>query len=211
MKKILVIEDEPEMRRNITALLRYKEYEPIAAENGCLGVEMARREKPDLILCDVMMPELDGFGVLRALQADSKLALIPFIFLTAKGEKDDLRSGMNLGADDYLTKPVANNDLVQAIEARLSRSARQGKRKFEPDFSSAQPLLKLGLTPRATETLLWLCQGKTNSDIATILGITESTVKKHVQEIFEKLGVETRGAATVRALEVLHSGESSTP
>ena len=205
MKKILVIEDEPEMRRNITALLRYKEYEPIAAENGRLGVEMARREKPDLILCDVMMPELDGFGVLRALQADVKLALIPFIFLTAKGEKDDLRSGMNLGADDYLTKPVANNDLVHAIEARLSRSARQAKREFKPDFSSTQPLLKLGLTPRAAEALLWLGQGKTNSDIATILGISESTVKKHVQEIFEKLGVETRGAATVRALEVLSS------
>src|SRR5258706_431914 len=201
---ILVIEDEPEMRRNITALLRYKEYEPIAAENGRLGVEVARREKPDLILCDVMMPELDGYGVLRALQADANLALIPFIFLTAKGEKDDLRSGMNLGADDYLAKPVANNDLVQAIEARLSRSARQAMREFKADFSSTEPLLKLGLTPRAAETLLWLSQGKTNPDIATILGITESTVKKHVQAIFEKLGVETRGAATVRALEVLN-------
>jgi DNA-binding NarL/FixJ family response regulator len=209
MKKILVIEDEPEMRRNITALLRYKEYEAVAAANGRLGVEMAGREKPDLILCDVMMPELDGYGVLRALQADSKLALIPFIFLTAKGEKHDLRSGMNLGADDYLTKPVANNDLVHAIEARLSRSARQAKREFKPDFSTAEPLVKLGLTPRAAETLLWLSQGKTNSDIATILGITESTVKKHVQEIFEKLGVETRGAATVRALEVLNAGDAA--
>ena len=211
MKKILVIEDEPEMRRNITALLRYKAYEPIAAENGRLGVEMARREKPDLILCDVMMPELDGYGVLRALQTDAKLALIPFIFLTAKGEKDDLRSGMNLGADDYLTKPVANNDLVEAIEARLSRSARQAQREFKSDFSSAEPLLKLGLTPRAAQALFWLSQGKTNPDIATILGITESTVKKHVQEIFEKLGVETRGAATLRALEVLNTGDSSTP
>jgi len=150
-----------------------------------------------------MMPELDGYDVLRALRADAKLALIPFIFLTAKGEKDDLRSGMNLGADDYLTKPVGNNDLIQAIEARLQRSAQQIKREFKPDFSSAAPLVNLGLTPRAAETLLWLAQGKTNSDIATILGITESTIKKHVQEIFEKLGVETRGAAAVRALETL--------
>jgi DNA-binding NarL/FixJ family response regulator len=205
MKKILVIEDEPEMRRNITALLRYKEYEPLAAENGRLGLELARRENPDLILCDVMMPELDGHGVLAALQEDANLGLIPFIFLTAKGEKEDLRSGMTLGADDYLTKPVGNSDLVQAIEARLRRAARQAKREFKPDFSSADPLVKLGLTPRATETLLWLAQGKTNSDIAAILGITESTIKKHVQEIFEKLGVETRVAATVRALEVLSS------
>ena len=205
MKKILVIEDEPEMRRNITTLLRYYDYEPVAAENGRVAVEMARREKPDLILCDVMMPELDGYGVLQELQSDASLAQIPFIFLTAKGEKDDLRSGMNLGADDYLTKPVVNADLVRAIESRLRRSEQQMKREFRPDFSSAAPLLQLGLTPRAAEALLWLAQGKTNSDIATILGITESTVKKHVQEMFEKLGVETRGAATVRALEALNS------
>src|SRR6187200_1160839 len=205
MKKILVIEDEPEMRRNITTLLRYYDYEPIAAENGRVALELARREKPDLILCDVMMPELDGYGVLQALQSDASLARIPFIFLTAKGEKDDLRSGMNLGADDYLTKPVANADLIQAIETRLRRSEQQVKREFKPDFSSFEPLLKLGLTPRAAEALLWLAQGKTNSDIASILGISESTAKKHVQEMFEKLGVETRGAATVRALEVLSS------
>jgi DNA-binding NarL/FixJ family response regulator len=205
MKKILVIEDEPEMRRNITALLRYCDHESIAAENGREGIEAARRELPDLILCDVMMPELDGYGVLRALQTDALLARIPFIFLTAKGEKDDLRSGMNLGADDYLTKPIANADLIQAIEARLRRSEQQVKREFKPDFSSSGPLLALGLTPRAAEALLWLAQGKTNSEIATILGITESTVKKYVQEMFDKLGVETRGAAAVRALEVLNS------
>ena len=209
MKKILVIEDEPEMRRNITALLRYYDYKPIAAENGRAGVELARREKPDLILCDVMMPDLDGYAVLQALQADASLARIPFVFLTAKGEKDDLRSGMNLGADDYLTKPVANADLVRAIEARLRRSEQQVNREFKPDFSSFEPLLALGLTPRAAEALLWLAQGKTNSDIATILGVTESTVKKHVQEMFEKLGVETRGAATVRALEVLSATATS--
>ena len=209
MKKILVIEDEPEMRRNITALLRYQGYEPIAAEDGRKGLEAARRERPDLILCDVMMPELDGYGLLQALQQDLELTLIPFIFLTAKGEKDDLRSGMNLGADDYLTKPVAHADLIHAIEARLRRCEQQAKREFKPDFSSAEPLLTLGLTPRAAEALLWLAQGKTNADIATILGITESTIKKHVQEIFEKLGVETRGAATVRALEVLNSGASA--
>lgn len=207
MKRILIIEDEPEMRRNIGALLRYKGYQPLPAENGHRGLELARSERPDLILCDVAMPELDGYGVLRALRADPALTLIPFIFLTAKGEKEDLRSGMNLGADDYLTKPVPNDELVRAIETRLQRAAQQAqaRREFKPDFSSVGPLLHFGLTPRAAETLLWLAQGKTNADVATILGITESTVKKHVQEIFEKLGVETRGAATVRALEALNA------
>lgn len=212
MKKILVIEDEPEMRRNLATVLRLEQFQPFAAENGRVGVEVARREKPDLILCDVMMPGLDGYGVLQALRGCADTAAIPFIFLTAKGEKEDLRSGMNLGADDYLTKPVPKAELLKAIAARLRRSEEQIQRNFKPDFSSHEPLVKLGLTPRAAETLLWAAQGKTNAEIATILGISESTVKKHMLEVFEKLGVETRGAATLRALEVLGSpGRFSDP
>ena len=206
MKKILVIEDEAEMRRNITTILRLEKFQPLAAENGRVGVELARSEKPDLILCDVMMPELDGLGVLQALREDESTVTIPFIFLTAKGEKGDVRSGMNLGADDYLTKPVAKADLLNAVRSRLQRAAEQSKPEFKPDFSSGKPLEEsLDLTPRVAETLLWIAQGKTNGDIATILGISEATVKKHVLEIFSKLGVETRTAASLRALEVLSS------
>jgi len=206
MKKILVIEDEPEMRRNLTTILRLEKFHPIAAENGRIGVELAKREKPDLILCDVMMPELDGHGVLQALREDAATVTIPFIFLTAKGEKGDVRDGMNLGADDYLTKPVAKADLLNAVRSRLQRAAQQSTPEFKPDFSSGKPLeAVLGLTPRVAETLLWISQGKTNGDIASILGISEATVKKHVLEIFETLGVETRTAAGLRALEVLSS------
>lgn len=205
MKKILVIEDEPEMRRNLLTILKLEKFQPLGAENGRVGLDAIKREKPDLILCDVMMPELDGHGVLTALREDSELSAIPFVFLTAKGEKEDLRSGMNLGADDYLTKPVARVDLLEAINARLRRSEQQGTREFKPDFSSFEPLLKLNLTPRVAEVLLWVAQGKTNGDIAAILGISESTVKKHLLEIFQQLGVETRSAATLRALEVLNA------
>lgn len=206
MKKILVIEDEPEMRRNLTTILRLEKFHALAAENGRAGTELARKERPDLILCDVMMPELDGYGVIAALRADTETAAVPFIFLTAKGEKPDIRAGMNLGADDYLTKPVAKADLLAAVRSRLARAAQQSTPEFKPNFASAKPLeSSLGLTPRVAETLLWLAQGKTNSDIATILGNSESTVKKHVLEIFEKLGVETRTAASLRALEVLSS------
>ena len=205
MKKILVIEDEPEMRRNIATILRLEKFHALAAENGRLGVALAKQEKPDLILCDVMMPELDGYAVLQALREDAALVTTPFIFLTAKGEKTDVRSGMNLGADDYLTKPVAKADLLKAIKTRLKRQEQQAQPEFKPNFDSFQPLLSLGLTPRAGEVLLWVAQGKTNSDIATILGISESTVKKHMLEVLEKLGVETRSAASLRALEILSS------
>jgi DNA-binding NarL/FixJ family response regulator len=206
MKKILVIEDEPEMRRNLTTILRLEKFHPLPAANGRAGVQLAKKEKPDLILCDVMMTELDGYGVIAALRADAETVTIPFIFLTAKGEKPDIRAGMNLGADDYLTKPVAKADLLAAIRSRLERAGQQTVPEFKPNFRSARPLEKvLGLTPRVAETLLWLAQGKTNGEIATILSNSESTVKKHVFEIFTKLGVETRTAASLRALEVLSS------
>lgn len=204
MKTILIIEDEPEMRRNLATILRLEKYHPVAAENGRAGVEAALKEKPDLILCDVMMPELDGYGVIRELRANKATEATPFIFLTAKGEKPDIRSGMNLGADDYLTKPVAKADLLDAISSRLKRAAQSAVPEFNPDFGSARPLEKaFGLTPRVAETLLWLSQGKTNGDIAIILGISESTVKKHVLEIFQTLNVETRTAACLHAVEVL--------
>jgi DNA-binding NarL/FixJ family response regulator len=206
MKKILVIEDEPEMRRNLATILRLEKFHALAAENGRTGVELAAKETPDLILCDVMMPVLDGYGVLQALRDNPDTASIPFIFLTAKGEKIDVRSGMNLGADDYLTKPVAKADLLNAIRSRLQRAVQQAKPEFNPDFSSGKPLEKaLDLTPRVAETLLWIAQGKTNGDIAAILGISEATVNKHVLEIFQALSVETRTAASLRALEVLSS------
>ncbi len=205
MKKILVIEDEPEMRRNVLTILRLEHFQGLGAENGRLGVDLAKREKPDLILCDVMMPELDGYGVLRELREHADTVSIPFIFLTAKGEKADLRCGMNLGADDYLTKPVAKADLLRAIDARLQRQTQQAHPQFKPNFDSYQPLLALGLTPRVAEVLLWVAQGKTNPEIAVILGISDQTVKKHLLDIFDHLGVETRTAAALRALEILSS------
>lgn len=210
MKKILIIEDEPEMRRNLATILRLEGYQQLTADNGRRGVELALAEAPDLILCDVMMPELDGYGVLQALRENPDTEATPFIFLTAKGEKPDIRAGMNLGADDYLTKPVAKADLLNAIASRLKRSVQTATPDFKPNFDSPKPLeTALGLTPRVAETLLWIAQGKTNGDIATILGISEATVKKHVLEIFVRLGVETRTAASLRALEVLSSPAAS--
>jgi DNA-binding NarL/FixJ family response regulator len=206
MKRILIIEDELEMLRNLTTILRLEKFRPLSAENGRVGVDLAKKQKPDLILCDVMMPGLDGYGVIAALRADAETVTIPLIFLTAKAEKPDIRAGMNLGADDYITKPVAKADLLAAIRSRLDRAIQQAVPPFKPNFHSAVPLEEvLGLTRRVAETLLWLAQGKTNGEIATILGNSESTVKKHVLAIFEKLGLETRTAASLRALEVLSS------
>lgn len=127
MKKILLIEDNAEVRENTSEILSLANYEVLVAENGRVGVDMAQRQKPDLIICDIMMPELDGYGVLHILSKNEQTAAIPFIFLTAKTEKTDIRKGMNLGADDYLTKPFDDTDLLNAIEARFRKNAIQQK------------------------------------------------------------------------------------
>ncbi len=121
MKKILIIEDNPEIRENLAEILELSDYEVTTAENGIIGVTKATEVLPDLILCDVMMPELDGFGVLRILGKNTATMNIPFIFLTAKAEKADFRKGMNLGADDYITKPFDHTELLEAVEMRLKK------------------------------------------------------------------------------------------
>lgn len=120
--RILLIEDNAEMADNITSILELARYQVLYAPNGKTGVELAQQSRPDLILCDIMMPELDGYGVLHILNSDPETASIPFIFLTAKADRADFRTGMNLGADDYITKPFDGVDLLKVVEMRLKKS-----------------------------------------------------------------------------------------
>ena len=130
MKKILLIEDNKEVRENTAEILGLSNYEVVTAPNGKVGVELAGKENPDLIVCDIMMPELDGYGVLYMLSKKPETSSIPFIFLTAKADKMDVRKGMGMGADDYLTKPFEEMELLQAIEVRLKKSE-----VFQKEFS----------------------------------------------------------------------------
>ncbi|MEG4216166.1 response regulator [Microcoleus sp. Pol14C6] len=121
MAKILVIEDEEAIRENILELLEAEDFEGIGAINGKVGINLAIEQIPDLILCDMMMPEVDGHGVIKALRSEPLTATIPFIFLTAKADKVDVRTGMELGADDYITKPCTPQELLKAIAIRLEK------------------------------------------------------------------------------------------
>lgn len=123
MPKILIIEDEEAVRENILDLLEAENFETLAAANGRIGVDLAISEVPDLILCDLMMPEIDGYSVLTALRQEPSTATIPFIFLTAKSGKSDFRQGMDMGADDYITKPFTRAELLSAITNRLEKYA----------------------------------------------------------------------------------------
>ncbi|WP_109829895.1 response regulator [Reichenbachiella versicolor] len=134
MARILLIEDNDAVRENTSEILELAGYEMITAANGKEGIEILKTTTPDLIICDIMMPELDGYGVLHILMKNPSTAHIPFIFLTAKAERSDMRKGMNLGADDYLTKPFDDIELLDAVEARISRSE-QMKKDYEPSIS----------------------------------------------------------------------------
>jgi CRP-like cAMP-binding protein/CheY-like chemotaxis protein len=124
MKTIAVIEDNQDMRENIEEILELADYRVVSAPNGKVGVELVKQELPDLIICDIMMPELDGYGVLYYLSKIENTRAIPFIFLSAKNERSDFRKGMNMGADDYISKPFEELELLSAIESRLEKRNR---------------------------------------------------------------------------------------
>ncbi len=146
MKSVLVIDDNQDIRENTAEILELAGYKTFTAENGKKGVETAQREKPDVIVCDIMMPELDGYGVLHLLRKNTETQHIPFVFLTAKTERSDFRKGMEMGADDYITKPFEDIELLNAIEIRLKKAdvlnnkyapSKQGINQFIKDVKNA--------------------------------------------------------------------------
>jgi len=207
VKRILVIDDDPRLREHYRELLKLDGYEVIEARNGREGVERARKDAPDLVLCDITMPEMNGHRVLETLRNEPRLAHVPFVFLTGWSEQADIRTGMNLGADDYLTKPVEPAELLTALRTRLRRAelsaAAPGRKAQRAGEAKPEELESLGLTPREAEVLFWVARGKTNDEIATVLGIGLTTVKKHLESTYSKLGVENRTTAAAMALEHL--------
>jgi DNA-binding response OmpR family regulator len=152
-QRILLIEDNQEMADNIASILALAQYDVLCAYNGKHGVALANEGRPDLILCDIMMPELDGFGVLHILQQDPETANIPFVFLSARADKTEIRQGMNLGADDYITKPFDTTDLLKLIETRLKKSDGL-KSQFSANHFSYHSVFSEARERKALELLL---------------------------------------------------------
>jgi CRP-like cAMP-binding protein len=149
MKTILVIEDNQVIRDNVAEILSLDNYNVLKAPNGKVGIEMAQKHVPDLILCDIMMAGIDGYGVLHVLHKDPVTQAIPFIFLTSKTERRDFRMAMELGADDYLTKPCGGNELLSAIESRFRKNDIM-RRRLAPDLESLNDLIKTSGTNTKT-------------------------------------------------------------
>lgn len=156
MKTILLIEDNDDIRENTAEILDLAGYKVLTAENGKTGVELAMEHKPDLVICDIMMPVLDGYGVLHMLQRNEETQDTPFIFLTAKTERGDFRKGMEMGADDYITKPFSGTDLLHAIESRLKKATLR-QQEFQPNL---QGLNRLMHAATGKESLKALAEGR---------------------------------------------------
>lgn len=179
MKKILVIEDEEAIRINILEILEMEDFDAAGAENGLVGLQLAREFRPDVIICDVMMPELDGYDVLTTLRQDPATATIPFIFLTAKVERADLRKGMTLGADDYISKPCTPDELLSAIHTRLEKQSVL-ERESQQELERLRDSITLSL-PHELRTPLNGIMGC--SEILLTEDLEPSEVKEFAQDI----------------------------
>lgn len=208
MNKVLIIEDEEILRQNLRDILDLEGYDVKVAPNGMDGIELFNVEQPDLVLCDIKMPKMDGFHVLKTIRDLPGGLTTAFIFLSAKVEHDDIRSGMNLGADDYLLKPVNRKDLLSAIETRLKQRAKvlqEMNRRINDSingaldfgFDEVQALLSR-LSKSERKVLYYVSLEKSTSEIADLLFISPKTVENHRHNISKKL--DLKGGHSVLAL-----------
>ncbi len=190
MKSILVIEDDASYRNSMKLILQMEGFAVRTADCGVSGVAMIREKHPDLILCDIMMSGMDGHSVLEVLKNDYPIAKIPFIFVSALGDRTDVRRGMLEGADDYLTKPFTPEELISAIVARLQRISvfHQPDEPDEPaDIQKKLDILFQKTTSREREILLLVGDGYTSKEISERLGIQRNTVEVHRANMMRKL------------------------
>lgn len=200
---VLVVDDAPDTLRMLCDALDREGYTVLVARDGQQALSRLAFVMPDAILLDAVMPGMSGFETCRQLKAHTEWAHVPVIFMTGLSDTADIVAGFEAGGVDYVIKPVKIEEVLARLQTHL-RIARLVTRVREtslakPDSPEAERIAEAALTPRETEVLSWLAKGKTNRDIAEILGMSHRTVNKHLEHIYEKLGVETRAAAAALA------------
>jgi len=187
MYSILIIEDDPSICSNMELILQMEGFDVHCAADGVSGLAMVYEKHPDLILCDILMPEMDGLTLLDVLKNEGIHAEIPFIFVTALGERGDVRRGMSAGADDYLAKPFSAEELVSAVTGRLHRLETRRLNSTKIAFREEQDILRQRISAREREVLLLVGTGATSRQIAGQLGISLRTVEVHRSNLMTKL------------------------
>lgn len=186
---LLIVEDDPELRNNMELILRMEGYGVRTASDGVVGLNLIRAKRPDIILCDILMPGMDGYAFYEAVKSLPHLAPIPFLFVSALNDPEQVRRGMNIGADDYLTKPFSAEELLAAVAARLRRFAvlRTAPKARGGPTEEEQRRLRL-ITPREREILLLVARGESSKRIGELLFISPRTVDVHRNRLLRKLG-----------------------
>ena len=184
---VLIIDDDPSYRGMMEVILQMEGFAIRAAADGQSGLALLRRQRPDLILCDIMMPDRDGLSVLEALKDEHALADIPFIFVSAMVERADVRRGMSAGADDYLPKPFSAEELLAAVNGRIRRHEMINLCHGTAFFQEEEAILRRKVTKRELEVLLMVGQGITSKKIAEQLGVCLKTIEVHRANLMTKL------------------------
>ena len=200
-KRLLVVDDDPNLVLLVKDYLEFRGYEVVAASNGLEALEVMRRLTPDLIICDVMMPEMDGYTFVQTLRSDRATDWIPVIFLSARGQTADRVRGLNTGADVYLVKPFEPEELVAQVESVLKHT----ERLLQMQNAGIQPVIKLDreieLTPTEAKVIQYVARGMSNREIAEVMGVSQRTVESHVSNMLSKTGLHNRTELARWALE----------
>lgn len=202
-KRLLLIDDDPNLILLVKDYLEFRGYEVITAENGREALEVLEQEIPDMIICDVMMPEMDGYAFVNQVRQDERTSWIPILFLSAKGQSGDKIKGLNIGADVYMVKPFEPEELVAQVEASLKQAFRQRQQTGGGNDNEAkiQVPFDVHLTQTELKVVQFVARGLANRDIAQELNVSQRTVESHVSNMLGKTGLNNRTELARWAIE----------
>jgi DNA-binding NarL/FixJ family response regulator len=202
-KRLLLIDDDPNLILLVKDYLEFRGYEVITAENGREALEVLEQELPDMIICDVMMPEMDGYTFVNQVRQSERTSWIPILFLSAKGQSQDKIKGLNIGADVYMVKPFEPEELVAQVEASLKQAFRQRQQTGGGNDNEAkiQVPFDVHLTQTELKVVQFVARGLANRDIAQELNVSQRTVESHVSNMLGKTGLNNRTELARWAIE----------
>jgi DNA-binding NarL/FixJ family response regulator len=202
-KKLLLIDDDPNLVLLVKDYLEFQGYEVTTSNNGKEALKLLESEVPDMIICDIMMPEVDGYGFVEELRKNTNTSWIPLLFLSAKGQSQDRIKGLNLGADFYMVKPFEPEELVAQVESSLKQSGRL--LQYGDTGSMSETLIQVNpsveLTPTELKVVQLVAKGLANKDIATQMNLSQRTVESHVSNMLGKTGLNNRTELARWAIE----------
>lgn len=203
-RRLLLIDDDPNLILLVKDYLEFRGYEVITAENGREALEVLESETPDMIICDVMMPEMDGYQLVSTIRQDPKTSWIPVLFLSAKGQSQDRVKGLNIGADVYMVKPFEPEELVAQVESSLKQASRLIQHKDAKGGENAPKIqvpFDVELTPTELRVVQFVARGMANREIAEELNVSQRTIESHVSNMLGKTGLHNRTELARWAIE----------